>query len=301
VGSEPVSISAATGTAIKQAVDPLATLSSERVRLEHASDFWSGVLVVATVVVAVGVVLEFAEDVPEVVQALRAGERPSLKKLAVWLGAILVILGVSAEFAAEMRASAAEGLLRTNAAAAQGVLTRRADAATAQAVEAVNAEGGLDQYVRSNADRINRDLGDLERAKVTAEKALAPRHLTGSQINGIAGAIRQFPGTPFNLAMHEDVEAIRFLDEVEAALESGGWKEVPPDIRGSSFNRGNKPPVGTRTMSGVWILSAPEFEKPRHALVLALRSAGVATLEHNIIGSEPEDHRGVAVWVGQKP
>jgi hypothetical protein len=179
----------------------------------------------------------------------------------------------------------------------------------------ITALGEIAQNAKSNADSALSEandalrkigpLADKERALRTAlsadEARIAPRNLTTKQQHRIAARISRFSGTPFDLAMQTDLEPMRLLDKVENSILMAGWKEIPPDSRGQTFNRGNRPTVAIRTVAGVWVLSALEFQKQGHALVLALRKEGLRTSEHIITGNDPVDHRGVAVWVGGKP
>jgi hypothetical protein len=163
-----VSTTQAVGTSA-QAVDPLSKLTADRGSLEASSDFWSVVLVVATVVVAVGVAMEFAEELGELWEAIRGRHKLSRAKQVVFLGTLLVIGGVAAEFWAEFRGADFETKLRGNNEAAQGVLDARARAATKAAVDLTAKFGGLQGFVDAQERQMDAEMGDF-RAFADSEK-----------------------------------------------------------------------------------------------------------------------------------
>ena len=198
-----------------------------------------------------------------------------------------------------------------DAAVDAGLAKSRAGAATASAGQALSNAAhasneassavGEANAAHSTAVLVENRLAHSEARISCDEKRAEWRDLSDEQIRKVAAKLQTYPNTPFDLAMQTDLEPMTLLDKVEGAMLLAGWKELSPDPRGPSFNRGNKPPVGERTMAGVWVLSAPEFGEQRHALVLALNAEGIVTPEHIITGDDPEDHRGVMVWVGVKP
>jgi hypothetical protein len=178
--------------------DPIASLERARLGLESSSNGWADVLFWASIVVAIGVILEFFEDVVEVWETVKAKQRVSFNKQIVFVGTILVILGVIGEFWAEGKEGNVETKIRGNAAAEQCVLRARADAATKIAVDAANRFGGLKQYVdaqeksadtaisgfrRFAADEkrktdavitdLNKNRLDLDKARVDAQASAA--------------------------------------------------------------------------------------------------------------------------------
>jgi hypothetical protein len=151
-------------------------------------------------------------------------------------------------------------------------------------------------------------IASIQRAEIIAlERQIAPRDLTSQQQGSIASAIRPFASMHFDLAMSTQLEPIRLMEKIEDALIMGGWLEVPPDPRTTTFNRINKPPVGIRTVAAVWILfsekSDERFREAAIALVGALRKEGIASqlTETTEKSTTPFDLDKIHVWIGEKP
>jgi len=116
------------------------------------------------------------------------------------------------------------------------------------------------------------------------------------RIEVIAARLKEYGGTPFNLAMQQRLRANDPDGPDERALLWLGGKKFPL-TREAKLSIGWKgTPVGIRTVGGVWVLSATEFEKPRHALV----GASVPTGSRRPNTSSPATilRSTVAFWFG---
>jgi hypothetical protein len=105
---------------------------------------------------------------------------------------------------------------------------------------------------------------------IELESKIAPRDLNEIQRQEIAEAIKPFSGISFDLSMTPEIEPMRLVDQIEAALSLGGWVEQLDISPSAKFNRLNKSPVGERTVAGVWIIYpnwlGPEYENAAKAL-----------------------------------
>ena len=160
--------------------DPLITLGVERAKLEADSGLWAALLVVASIIVAVGVILEFAEDVFEIFTAVKERQRIGWRKQVVLICTILVIIGVTAEFWAESKSGGTETRLCANNAAAQGVLDKRVRNATQAAVDLANKFGGLRGFVQRQEGGIEDQMRSF---RSFSEKESSEANLQLSQLS----------------------------------------------------------------------------------------------------------------------
>lgn len=109
----------------------------------------------------------------------------------------------------------------------------------------------------------------------------------------------------FDLGMTVEIEPMRLVDKIEAALALGGWIEQPDTSPIPKFDRMNKSPVGVLTVGGVWVLyptkSGSEYESAAKTLRTALDKEGVLGSLYSISGDAPYDLNVIHVWVGGKP
>lgn len=167
---------------------------------------------------------------------------------------------------------------------------------------------GLAAEILISAELWGVDTGitNRQQEKIFAlEKTIAPRDLDQTQRQEIADAIKPFAGTPFDLSATVEIEPMRLLDKIEAALGLGGWIEQPDASPVPKFDRMNKSPVGIRTVAGVWVLyptkSVSEYESAAKALRTALDKQGILGSLYSISGEQPYDLNVIHVWVGGKP
>lgn len=140
---------------------------------------------------------------------------------------------------------------------------------------------------------------------ISLEKRIAPRNLTSEQEDKIADAIKQFAPMHFDLSMAEQGESMRLADEIEDSLLKAGWEEQLPDTQGTRFERLGRPPIGIRSVVGVWIIypakSDKKFEEAAEALSKALQEEDVAGPLYGNINANPYNLNKIHVWVGEKP
>jgi hypothetical protein len=140
---------------------------------------------------------------------------------------------------------------------------------------------------------------------ISLEKQIAPRELTEDQQKKIAEKIKPFAGTPFDLSMAQELEPMRLLDKIEDTLILGQWVLRPTPPTAVMFNRMNKPPVGIRTVAGIWILypkqSGPSFERAATELAGALRDEQIISSLISLDPGIPSDLGVIHIWVGGKP
>src|ERR1039458_3632085 len=122
-------------------------LTTARHTLEMSSDRWAHVMVVATVLVGIGVLIEVIATILEVRDELCEGRKIKSHHILTFIGAIFVAAFVGLEVVAEYEGDDIETDLRANNAAAQSELSNRANHAVADAVAITQKFGGLHQFV----------------------------------------------------------------------------------------------------------------------------------------------------------
>jgi hypothetical protein len=80
---------------------------------------------------------------------------------------------------------------------------------------------------------VDTGITNRQQEKIFAlEKRIAPRDLDQTQRQEIADAIKPFAGTSFDLSATVEIEPMRLLDKIEAALGLGGWIEQSDGLTG---------------------------------------------------------------------
>jgi len=156
-------------------------------------------------------------------------------------------------------------------------------------------------------DRQDKEIARLnnETAKANLELARlkAPRALSPEQQARVSLKVKDFSGTPFDLASTMDSEATNLCSAIEDALVSAGWTEIdPPNSGGLMVRRGGKKPIGTTFAIGLAVeihqSRAGDLLKPTEALVAALKAEGLeVTGLATITGTAPN---AVHIHVGRK-
>jgi hypothetical protein len=221
--------------------------------LERSLDSLTVWLFISTLLVVVGLVVEYGHDVKELFTS-----RPSSRKLAqTVVGGILITGGVTGELIAQFKASRVETELRANSHQIEALLNKEAGDARANAGNAVerasNAEGNLAkaneraanalksaEIARKDAEafrldiakaneraanaereaaRLNKIAEDERLARLKIEEKMAPRHLTTEQQRTIASKLRRFAGQGVNLYVHSgDTEIEGIARDIVMAL-----------------------------------------------------------------------------------
>ena len=114
-------------------------LTAARTALEERSDRWLHVMVVATVLVAIGVVIEVWATILEVRDERRKGGKIEWHHILTFIGAILVAAFVGLECLAEYKGGDIETKLREKNGQIEQLLTKEAGDADKSATEAAVA------------------------------------------------------------------------------------------------------------------------------------------------------------------
>lgn len=158
--------------------------------LENSLDFWEGWLAVSTLLVVVGLILEYWHEVRDLIKEPIRWE--SAQKI---LGAILVTVGVSGELVIQYKASTVETKVRSAAHNIEGLLNKQAE-----------------ELRRGNL------LLQAEVLKLRA--AMADRDLSPDQQHKIHEACRKFSGKAVYIRSYpNDPEAASLIVEIKAAME----------------------------------------------------------------------------------
>lgn len=154
-------------------------LNSVRNALESSSDSWSTFLVVTTIAVAVGVIIEIASTSLEILEAQREGHPLKLPHILTLIGGALVALAVGAEGWAEVKISWIEGDLRRNNSEAQAELTSRENIANAKVIEVTKKFGNLDDFVKTKTSEVEASISSLN---ASADKLAALNQKLGGAV-----------------------------------------------------------------------------------------------------------------------
>lgn len=139
----------------------------------------------------------------------------------------------------------------------------------------------------------------LERIKI--EEKLAWRSLTADQQQKIVSKLIKFPGTPFQVRVFQEPEALRFMNQILDILHSANWAQLP--IVAAMEITTKYGTVGVSLSAGVIINVDASHESDLgpagKALVTALAKERIAS-EFRIIKVERQPER-IHVAIGKKP
>ncbi len=220
----------------------------------------------ATLAVVAGVAIDF------VVLLLFSREMNRVEKALLALANVAIVVGCGGEW-----------WFGGNAADIAGEIQRRSDLQVA----ALNARAAA---------------AELQVAKL--ETKIAPRELPPDKQQEVAVKIKAFAGTRFDLAVHVEIEPMRLLDQIEDAVSAGDWVEQPGPSVWAQFNRLGRPPVGIKSVAGIWIIWPTKSERLHEAaaaLQTALAGEEIATTVVEDRGDAEYDQNVVHIWVGGKP
>ncbi len=234
-----------------------------RADLVNLRDWYFFWLLVATGIVAFGILLEGPEVVFETIGLVRRiprseHERPSWMVWLASVGWLFIVIGVTGEGVAEALVSKADGLIQTfNAIVvtatqheivqaeelAGNARTSSAEAANAakRAVKAAKLAENVARGARQEADTFERRLASAEQKADEAESHLAeavrraveataaldrirlPRLLT--HIPELAATLKPFEGTEYTFeSVFGDDESMQLLKQIDGMLQLAGWK-----------------------------------------------------------------------------
>ncbi len=213
--------------------------------LENSLDSLGVWLTVWTALVVVGLIVEFAEDLKELLT-----ERPFKWRLfRTMVGGLLITIGVAGELFVQFRASKVETDLRTDSHQVEALLNKQAADANKEAGDARNEAGSAikqaaqatrdAEVARRNAESFRLDIAkaneraaeankmaEEERlARLKIEERLAPRRLSAEQIATLVKDLKPLSGRDVNLLfISGDPETAVFADLLTGALKTAGLK-----------------------------------------------------------------------------
>jgi hypothetical protein len=182
--------------------------------LEKSLTFLECWLFVATLLVVLGLILEYWHEVPEAFADLK--KTWSWKPFLIIAGGVLITAGVAGELAVQFFASRKETDLRKANDAVFAILNAKAAEATERAA---NAELQTVQLKK---------LAEDERmARVKIEQDVAWRRLTKDQQREMAARLKPFSGETVLLHYNiNDLEADSFASDIALTLRQAKWKTV---------------------------------------------------------------------------
>ena len=221
----------------------LPTLETAINALEKSLDSLGVWLLVWTALVVVGLIVEFAEDLRELIT-----ERPfKWRLLRTMVGGLLITIGVAGELFVQFRASKVETELRTNSHEIEAQLNKQAAEANKEAGNARSEAGDAikqaaqatkdAEVARRDAESFRLDIAkaneraaeankkaEEERlARLRIEERLAPRRINGDQTATLVKDLRTLRGTKVVVFfISGDPETAVFADLLSNALKTAG-------------------------------------------------------------------------------
>jgi hypothetical protein len=280
----------------------LSALESSVRALERSLDSWSFWLVVSTLLVVVGLVLEYWHEVRDLIK-----ERPfRWKQAQKILGAVLVIVGVAGELVIQFKASAVETDLRAANGKVTVALSKKAGDAQTSADNAAKDVGvaelaagkanALAQSASLKVAALDKEAGDAEKRALEAEEQAARlrqqlewRSLSDGQRGEICKSLSPLSGVRVAIEYSVgDAEGAQYAADFFNALTICKWLPSPP---GASLIVGVLP-------EGVSIHVKEPNNPAAVALQRALRAAKVQTDGVLNPGMEPD---AIELFIGIKP
>ncbi len=204
----------------------LSTLESTIKALESSLDSLGVWLTFWTALVVIGLVVEYAEDLKELII-----KRPfNWKLFRTMVGGFLITAGVAGELAIQFKEFRVETDLRSATHRVEGLLNKEAGDARKVAGEAISDAGKANERARKIEAQNLATSKTLEVEKGTRlelEKSLAPRELFVIE-NGKEnfGPLKTFAGINVILEYVPDIEAIRAASRIFANIDSAHWHVI---------------------------------------------------------------------------
>lgn len=134
----------------------------------------------------------------------------------------------------------------------------------------------------------------------------SPRTLSAGSQQRLAGALKEYRGTPFDFSIGLDPEAVSLMEEIANALDAAGWKRQAV-TQGQGYVPPGKPAAGLVVLKGVEVQITDSrqaewgaAEKPGAMLLKALRHEGLTAFARQV----PDDHESsgaIHIKIGAKP
>ncbi len=183
----------------------------ERAVNERSLESIEGRIAVSTVLVVVGLIIEYWFPLYELIQEIRKRPPFPWKKLMEMTGGVLVIVGVAGELGFQFRASYLQTRIRSDNQAIESLLVESTEKAVASAEKAVAGEKEAAQKL------------------IEAEYRLSPWNLDVVQLERMAAKLKVFPRTPYTLSADSHPYALDLAEKLDRMLQGfAGWEATLP-------------------------------------------------------------------------
>jgi hypothetical protein len=200
------------------------------------------------------------------------------------LGALLVTLGVAAEFAFQVRTSVLISSIR-------GIQHDRDSLQRTQ--------------IAASTERAASAEKEAAAAKLELAKYREPRRINPFQRLSIVDRLKLFPGTTFDTAFgNGDAEQADFLWLLEDAIRASGWLQI--DWKGGDIvvTRTDRPLAGIVSAANVVLQmhpdKVPELWEAAIALASVLNNEGFATRAERALGAINNNKDAMHIMIGRK-
>lgn len=290
----------------------LSALESSLKSLEMSSDSLEAWLTWSTLLVVIGLIIEYWHEVPEAVRDIQAGKNV-WKALCLILGGVLITLGVAGELIFESRLAASTGQARSKTHEIESLLNDKASSADREAEEARERAATL----AKQAAVLHKRAEDEAMARVKLETILGPRNLTVEQRRQLREKLGHLSGTEVDVFVFggnewHRFEEFRFAKILSAAL---GKRGAGLDIR--EYWGACEPPEPIFGVAVFGFADTPmEDQQASSEIKRALKSVRVDVSEWTLqvpncdlftgleASEKPRDHPGwanIKIIVGLKP
>lgn len=252
---------------------------------EKSFDCWSFWLLIATLIVVVGLVVEYFPDIRKLLT-----ERPIDRMLLIeMIGGVLVTVGVAGELGVQFFQSAAETSLRDANHRYVALLQqnteglRKANIASQQALETERKE------------------------RLELQARVAWRHLDDGQLQAAIVALLPFPNLPYDRVIGADAESLNLLSELTRVFSAPALHWVAKQGGGGiALRDSNGVTIGIFVGTDVQITYDASRESDFGSAAKALASALVADGIKAIAEVEPPDttaatDQRIHIKIGSRP
>jgi hypothetical protein len=299
----------------------ISALESMANSLERSLDRWSWWLSAATILVVIGLVLEYW---PDLIKLMKSKPFDWLL-LRTMIGGAFITIGVAGELIAQSLASGDETKLRSASHEIEGALSQKAADADEHSRELeVQVADAKKEIARLSAvaERARADVADAiarakeaergsNEAKLALEKFRAWRVMTFDQQAEIVKAIAQFKGTRFDISLITgDPEATNFLGVIAFTLQLAQWEWIeyahPTGPFMSVYNFPGKPNIGQQGSGiGIAVLvhqdHTSELSAAANALSNALAEVNGSAIAVVDAPADIPNHDTIHIMIGKKP
>jgi hypothetical protein len=167
----------------------------------------------------------------------------------------------------------------------------------------------------TRADELRRDTAAANERAARAEQQAAeanlelerlktPRTLSPEGQRRIADKLKPFERTPYVITVFDEPEVLDLMTQIEGALASAGWAQIPWSEGPIVYKRPDKPAIGFNFLTGLFIQAddsrASDLGVAAVALADALKLEGLAATSQ--VGQMPAgmNKDGVNIQIGKK-